>query len=330
MEKVMAQPTPNQDEQDAPFIGNIHKSLPHDKFGEVIPEAYEQFSETCLKVDNGIPLSFEEVQRGKCPKKYSQAKFVSPLAGASTETHGPDPKDLEMPPAPGILSASSAAEMVELYWMALLRDTQLYNYGDDDRVHQAVDDISQAYQSALDQDDSDGAVKLGLDLPVRDGKLDIRAETLFGCGLKGEEVGPWISQFFLQEGIPYGVQSINPMQFPYSFGEDYLTNYEDWLCLQNSGTDRFGRDYGGCNFYDDQVQSGANYYYTGEKRFISTFRDMARFVNRDALHQSYFNAALLLDAVGAPVDSGNPYATRYSRSLGFATWGWPGFIDFSF
>jgi hypothetical protein len=51
---------------------------------------------------------------------------------------------------------------------------------------------------------------------------------------------------------------------------------------------------------------------------------LARFVNRDALHQAYFNAALILDAIGAPLDAGNPYAGNlYAREGGFATLGGP-------
>lgn len=60
------------------------------------------------------------------------------------------------------------------------------------------------------------------------------------------------------------------------------------------------------------------------RRYISTMRDLARFVNRDALHQAYFNAALFLDGAGARLDAGNPYrGNRFSREGGFATLGGP-------
>ena len=53
-------------------------------------------------------------------------------------------------------------------------------------------------------------------------------------------------------------------------------------------------------------------------------RDLARFVNRDALHQAYFNAALFLDGAGARLDAGNPYrGSRYSREGAFASLGGP-------
>jgi hypothetical protein len=60
------------------------------------------------------------------------------------------------------------------------------------------------------------------------------------------------------------------------------------------------------------------------RRFISTMRDLARFVNRGALHQAYFNAALFLLGIGVPGDAGNPYrGNRYAREGGFATLGGP-------
>ena len=47
-------------------------------------------------------------------------------------------------------------------------------------------------------------------------------------------------------------------------------------------------------------------------------------MNRDALHQAYFNAALFLDSIGAPLDAGNPYrGNRFTREGAFATLGGP-------
>lgn len=333
----MSFPTPNNDEgfkpqsslDDALFIGNFHKTLPHNEFGEVDATAYRQFERTCVQIEAGAPLNFENVPKGSLtPTTFDPgtpndlktvAKFTSPLAGAATEGLGPDPKNIEMPPAPGIRSLSTAAELVELYWMALLRDEPIADFSSI-TLHDAVKDIKKAFEKALDGDTAEGAVKLGLDLP-RDsnGKLDIRDETLFRSGLQDEEFGPLVSQFFLHN-TPYGVQTIDATQIPYAAGRNYLTAYDDWLRAQNTGKDKFGRDYASCNFFADDP----GYYNTANPRKIATMRDLARFVNRDALHQAYFNAALFLDAVGAPLDDGNPYkGVRYSREGGFATLGGP-------
>jgi hypothetical protein len=149
--------------------------------------------------------------------------------------------------------------------------------------------------------------------------------------LEGEEIGPLVSQFFLHD-IPYGTQTICSKQVPYAAKKDFLTTHFDWLRAQDFGKDAFGRGYGnGNNFGDDgdPARGNAVYYRPAkgaavlEQRYISTMRDLARFVNRDALHQAYFNAALFLDAVGASLDDGNPYKTRQTRDVGFASLGGP-------
>ena len=346
---------PNHDEnsavKDHPYIGNFHKTLPHDQYGEVLPEAYMAFKETCVAVEAGREASFEAVPRGGAyPAKT--AKFTSPMAGASTEILGPDPKTLEMPPAPGILSASTAAEMTELYWMALLRDLPLLAFQDPcpgtdpatqvttaDRaaVQEASNELGNVFADAIRQDSKvPGGLQLRQDLPFaptetgccRD-ELAVRLNTLFRCGLQDEEYGPIVSQFFIRP-IPYGTQTIDQRQVPYISGTNFLTNYEDWLRAQNTGRDKFGRDYPTCNSYQDQLNpANSVVYYPLENgqpvtRCISTIRDLARFVNRDALHQAYFNAALFLLGTGAPLDAGNPYAgNQFSREGGFATLGGP-------
>ncbi|MCE7914766.1 MAG: phosphoesterase [Nitrosomonas sp. PRO4] len=332
----MTFPTPNIDESlttsDYPFIGNFHKTLPHNQYGEVDAAAYRKFKGKCLEIEAGAPVNFEEVPAGPLLPLFnsgsdtkaiqSAAKFTSPLAGAASESHGPDPKDLEMRPAPEILSASTAAEMTELYWMALLRDVPLVSFARDGLVATAVNDLNAAFNTALASDATPGRLQLGLDLPENNGLLNLNHQTLFRCGLPDEEFGPLISQFFLRQ-IPYGVQSIDSRQIPYIREKDFLTNHSDWLRAQNTGKDKFGRDYANCNYYGDEL-AGRETYYAGIFRYISTMRDLARFVNRDALHQAYFNAALFLDAIAAPLDNGNPYkGNLYSREANFATLGGP-------
>jgi hypothetical protein len=338
----MTFPTPNSDEikefgnpgSGAAFLGNFHKTLPHDQFGEVDRDAYRDFVRTCQDIAAGMRTSFERVRKGLLVPAFAStadagaasavAKFTSPLAGAATEEWGPDPTGLEMPPAPGINSLSSAAEMVELYWMALLRDKPLHDFATDPDVASAVAEVGSAFQTALDQDRARGRLKLGQDLPANASGLDLRQETLFRCGLHDEALGPLVSQFFLRD-TPYGVQTISAKQTPYVREKDFLTSRDDWLRAQNTGKDRWGRDYGSCNNYADQIDPArAEIYYANSPRFISTLRDLARFVNRDALHQAYFNAALFLDAINAPLDDGNPYkGVRKSREGAFATLGGP-------
>lgn len=362
----MSNPNPNADESlatpDFPFIGNFHKSLPHNEYGEVCSDAYRKFERTCTSIEAGSPINFEEVPKGPLahldqapfhpgvsPK--SVAPFISPLAGAATEAHGLDPKMAEMPPAPSILSISTAAEMTELYWMALLRDAPLVAFQSHraapmdncadisahdgklgyqvlDRVDEARKWIKIAFDAALEHDADAGRLSAPTDVRVGPGGVDIQLQTLFRSGLADEQYGPLVSQFFLRP-VGYGTQSIEQRQVPYIAKRDFLTRHADWLLAQNTGMDQFGRGYGACNNYSDQLHGNAKYYPVGAdgmpiRRHISTIRDLARFVNRDALHQAYFNAALFLDGVGAKVDEGNPYrGNRYTRETAFASLGGP-------
>lgn len=374
----MTFPTPNHDEDlvmptgngalaAAPFIGNFHKTLPHDAYGEVDVAAYRTFERTCQQVEAGMPVNFEAVPAGPAASpdqtafdaaavaagRNKPATFVSPLAGASTEAHGPDPKALEMIPAPGCQSLSAMAEMLELYWMALLRDAPLVAFQQDrtppgngcanlaahngplgyallDRVTDARQAVNAAFDCAVQRDTTPGRLRAPTDFQAGAGGAAVTIQTLFRSGLKDEDHGPLLSQFFLHP-IAFGTQTIDQRQVPYIARRDFLTRHGDWLLAQNTGKDRYGRAYGDCNHWADQ-QAGNLYYPTtnGQHdgvpivRPISTLRDIARFVNRDALHQAYFNAALFLLGTGAALDAGNPYGgNRYGREGGFATLGGP-------
>ncbi|MGE0862140.1 MAG: vanadium-dependent haloperoxidase, partial [Gammaproteobacteria bacterium] len=355
---VMPHPNPNHDEDlatgIAPFIGNFHKTLPHDDYGEVDPAAYRIFERVCIEIEAGAPRNFNEVPSGLLPAGItSAAKLVSPMAGASTETLGLDPKSVEMLPAPSCLSLTTSAEMCELYWMALLRDAPLLafqsevtpaddcapidghdtqlGYGVVARTDTALRVVNAMFDIAVRRDTEAGRLRTPTDLAGGAGGANIVKQTLFRSGLRDEALGPLVSQFFLQP-IAFGTQSIDQRQVPYIAKCDFLTKHETWLLAQNTGKDCFDRDYGNCNNYSDQLHRGALYYPTMNDqpdgpvvcRYISTMRDLARFVNRDALHQAYFNAALFLLGCGAPTDAGNPYrGNRYARETGFATLGGP-------
>ncbi|MEO8604251.1 MAG: hypothetical protein ABI629_16870 [bacterium] len=86
---------------------------------------------------------------------------------------------------------------------------------------------------------------------------------------------------------------------------------------QNSGRDAAGQDYSHAN-----EDSAANF--EAKERYISTPRDLARFVNKDALHQAYFNATLILLSGGADFTPGNPYTGALGkREAGFGVLGGP-------
>ncbi|MDH2434631.1 vanadium-dependent haloperoxidase [Pokkaliibacter sp. MBI-7] len=323
----------------ARFLGNFHKTLPHNEKGEVDAQSYIAFEKICdqhgdfeltpasAPVTN---LNLPPPANGT-PSQLTAAQLVNPQAGRATNIIGPNPIDLQMLPAPSVLSYSTAAEMVELYWMAKLRDTDLNDFAlptapGHQCVNNACNNIKQAYQKALDAEGrTTGDLRLGLDLPQNNGQLHIEPETLFRCGLKGEDKGPLISQFLLHD-INYGAQLIQQTLVPYKARRDYLITFDEWLAVQKTGKDKFNNDYGKDNNYTSGIQAATReLYYEPQRRRIQTLRDLARLVNRDALHQTYFNAALLLDSWGADTDPHNPYNALH-RQIGFGTLGGPNLL----
>ena len=227
---VPAGPQPNGDEDvsfnGVPFIGNFHKSLAHNEFGEVDAAQYETFRRICDGTDpvhgndfDGIssgPLAFPPHQTPLPSSVAAVAKLISPQSGRATDRLGPNPADVNMLPPPGVLSHSTAAEITELLWMARLRDVPFDLLPGTPDFAEALDDIRTAVQFALDNDDpatQHGRLRLGTDLPCSDGMLNLSPQTLFRCGLRDEDKGPLVSQFFLHD-INYGAQLIKQNSDP--------------------------------------------------------------------------------------------------------------------
>jgi hypothetical protein len=279
-------------------LGNFHKTLPHNSFGEVDPEEFKKLlAATAMKTNP----SFGSVGGGGT----NAAPFVNPRAGLSEDCLTQPPSAYEMPEAPPVLSQPTAAEMVELYWMALLRDVPFDQFSKNSDVGVAVKEIEEAFKGA--DGNTSAFLRPGFDVPGgRDARIPISLSNVFRIGLAGETDGPLVSQFWLRS-IRFGTQTIDQRQFPYATGQNYLTNFEDWLNAQNLGRGKDGDPY-------SQANESSHLYFEPRERHISTMRDLARFVHKDALHQAYFNAALLMLSGGAEWTVGNPYRPKDART----------------
>lgn len=279
----------NQDERDFPnFIGNFHKGLPHDNFGEVDPMAYKSLLKA---LNTPTQANFAAVQLGL------GRKLTNPQAGLATDLEGPDPKDMKMRSAPKVNSAEAAAEAVELYWMALLRDVPFTQFDTDSQIATAASELSGLT-------DFTGPKVLN----------QVTPRTIFrGCS-PGVGAGPYLSQFLLKD-IPYGSLEINQKQKTI-LGEqvlgpgnaDYLTKFPQWLAIQNGTT----------SIPADQ--------FDGTRRYIRNMRDLCQYVHVDALYEAYLNACLILLGMSAAEDDGNPYKAPNIASktqIGFGTFGGP-------
>ena len=171
-------------------LGSFHKTLAHNKFGEVDPAQFQRL----VAATEGL-APFSSVPR------YSDAaaRLTNPQAGLARDRLTQDPTDFEMLPAPKVLSISAAAEMTELYWMALLRDVSLHNFPTDPLATKAAKEIEARFKQAAADSGDAGHLRPGTDVPGSAAALaKITPQNLFRMGLPGEEVGPLLSQFFMR------------------------------------------------------------------------------------------------------------------------------------
>src|SRR5260370_15338698 len=196
---------------------------------------------------------------------------------------GADSHHLAIPPAPALASAEIAGEMVELYWAALTRDIPFTKYDTDPIAQAAAADISKLSN-------------------FRGPKVSgqVTTKTLFRGFTPGDLVGPYVSQFLLK-ACQFGAQYVEQRMRTLMPGIDYMTQYSDWLDVQNG------------------LVPAATPVFDPVRRFIRTGRDLAQWVHIDVLYQAYFNAMLLMlqppdpsdpvtgGGMGVPLNPGNPY-----------------------
>jgi hypothetical protein len=261
------------------FIGSFHKGLHHNEFGEVDRADFESMVKI---LDRGRGFDQIPLDLGR--------KVTNPQSGLATDLEGPNPRSLEILSAPRLDSAEEAAEAVELYWMALLRDVPFTAYATDPDVAAAAAELSKL--------EAFTGPRIG-------GK--VTPQTLFrGCEA-GDTAGPLVSQY-LYVDIGYGALNITQRLHTVLPGKDYLTSFAEWLPIQNGGNPATG------DAFDDTP------------RYIRNARDFGQWVHVDALYEAYLNACLILLDHNAPFDPGNPYLPPHldaKTQIGFGTFGGP-------
>jgi membrane-associated phospholipid phosphatase len=287
------QPWPEQvnngEEGDYPFVANYSKGLEHDKVGEVVPAAYNALLRA---ISTQRAEDFERIPLPPPQPPAMQRKLVNPQSGLAFDLEGPDPQSLRIPPAPRIDGPRNSAEMVELYWMSLLRDVPFTEFEKNDLAKAAAAELTRlpGYR--------------GPRQPGKPGELGtVTPALLFRGDARGDARGPYLSQFLFSD-IPYGTLLIRQLTDTVQPGQDFMTSFDSWLDVQN------GRK------QPDIARSQT------KRRYLQTPRDVANYVHFDALYEAYLNAALILLGLGAPLDNGNPYEHSANQE-GFGTYGGP-------
>ncbi|HYG62748.1 MAG TPA: vanadium-dependent haloperoxidase [Thermoanaerobaculia bacterium] len=269
-------------------IASYSKSMPHNEFGEVDLDAYESLLRA---VRSGKAADYDAMILHPGARRQT-----SPQCGLAFDMEGVDSHGVAVPAPPRFDSREQAAEIVEHYWMSMLRDVSFLDYGGSPLVEEALADLN----------------RFGADykVPKRNGRAT--AQTLFRDIAPGTAAGPYISQFMWLP-TPFGVEYVERKMWTLSPGSDHMQRFDEWLAVQNGlvpGKESF----------------------LGARRYIINGRDLSAWVHVDVLFQAYFNACLILmtppdgsdvgGGLGCPFNPGNPYLGNATQD-GFCTFGPP-------
>ncbi|WP_078117768.1 vanadium-dependent haloperoxidase [Thiosocius teredinicola] len=354
------------------YPANFTKGLLHDGCGLVKhPEDYRCFVEAINAPD---PTLFEKhvesaqtrgvtyscVTKTTCHGDQDVAwrGWESPRGGHVYELEGSDPGACGMAPAPRVGSSELAAEMAEVYALAILRDVPFTEIcqGGDEKLCTSSDEQTKSLLSAAQ------LVDLLNDMPFYSGtdrtsstphNVDesglnsyernrrfartqsadgaLTPETAFRGSTKGALVGPYLSQFMLIGAKSLacaggGAASYPGRDAPFDLQDGYIP-YGSLIIDQRALSHKNCLDYmtDWCSWLD--VQNGANLkgadLFEENRRFITTPRDLATYVHFDALYEAYLNACLLMLAMGVPASKGFPEPSPSGRRDAFATFGGP-------
>jgi hypothetical protein len=269
--------------------GNYSKGLPHNSNGTVQLAAFQAMVKA---LNSASGSDFDAIPLG------SSRKLTNPQSGLAFDMQGPDAHALLQPPAPAFASREEVAEIAENYWMALLRDVPYGSYSANPTAIAAAADLT----------------NFGADFKgAKNGSGAVTAQQLFRGLTPGDQVGPYLSQYFYlpcffgANPVEQKIVTVAPFATTGNGsgggGRDYMTTFADYLSTQN-----------GFPASSDIIDP--------LHRYMRMSRDMGQWVHIDVLFQGYFQAFLVLAGLGAPVDDGNPYNGNPTQD-GFGTFGGP-------
>src|SRR5262249_5168482 len=289
-EKINVGPQPDNGDisRFTDFSGSYSKALLHDSLG--IPNA-AAFASLRTAFATGKATDFNGIIVGT-PNGDGNSKLNGPQGALAFDLEGLDSHCTVIPPAPSVASAQTAAEQVEHYWAALLRDVPFTEYSTNALVGQAVADMnSMSFLSSPANNQ--------FPYPVNLQNL-FRGQFVPG---DGNVKGPYVSQFMIQPTF-FGAQQLDQKYRTFLPGQEFMTSAGAYQQVQNGGAS------------EGPVIDDPTY------RHVRNGRDLAAYTRVDVLYQGYFTALLVLSELGAAFNSGNPYNSSITQK-GFGTLGGP-------
>jgi hypothetical protein len=261
----------NGDEVSLPLrIGCFTKGLPQNRYGEADDAAYQTL---LTAMTSGRFSDFERIPRG------GGRRLSNPQSAFAFHLEGGDSHTFDIPAAPSIGSEDALLDVSEIYWQSICRDIPFSSYSTSPIIDRAARD------------------------------LKTTPAAVFRGPTKGDQTGPYISQFLLKP-IPYGAGRIEQRYLVPPNASDFMTSISEWSQIQAG------------------FQPWRSVTYDTAPRYIRNGRDLAEYVHYDFAYQASLGAALILINSNAKSvlncnqfkSSTNPY--RYSTvEEGFTTFG---------
>jgi hypothetical protein len=273
------------------FSGSYSKALLHD--GLAVPNRASWLSMK-RALATGEFSDFESMIVGT-PGGGPNSRENGPQGSLAFDLEGLDSHASVVPPAPSVASAQTAADEVEHYWAALLRDVPFSDYPTNSVAAEAVADMNRLSFLRSPQNNQ-------FPFPVTPQNL-FRGQFVPG---DGNVQGPYISQFMVQPTF-FGAQYLSQQYrtvLPAGGGSEYMTDPTEFQLVQDGG------------------DSGRHLAFDPTFRFLRNGRDLCAYTHVDVLYQGYFTAFLVLAGIGAPPNPGNPYIGS-TTERGFGTLGGP-------
>lgn len=199
--------TANDDIHTIPnYIACYHKGLPHNKKGLVDKKEFRKLLDFLC----GDLSKLTEIKLG------GTRRLVNPSCIYDLEYSGMPKDSFYLPAAPTISSHQMAADMLENYAMALVRDVPFGEWKDNKTIDEIIYYLNKlsAYQGPKN----------------KNGKITIK--NLFRGNTRGDLVGPYVSQFLYYD-IPLGSLTINQKAKQYKSGADKIKTPDICREIQN-------------------------------------------------------------------------------------------------
>jgi len=281
---IPAHPTNGDEERFSNKINSFSKTLLHNPLGEVSRDSYNSMLRA---LNSGSNEDFDAILRG------GNVRLKNPQASYTMQMMGADASQITLPPPPAFSSARQAADIIEIYWMALARDIPYNEYASNPLIAQACEDLNRLSDYAG---------------PKENGR--VTPSTIFRGNTLGDLAGPYVSQFLLRE-VPLGSQVLEQKQRSLLPGVDFMTTVPDWLTIQLG------------------IGKGAGAKLEDTARYMRNGRDLAQYVHLDYAYSPYYPAAWILFHMGdLSYGEDNPYVWSRSQDA-FATFGPPDALEFA-